>query len=171
MKSTLLFLLMTLFVGSELLAQRNKQYPFFVSVGPDLLIPDGEFDLTHRTGLGATAEFGWRTGRTLSPVVGYSWYNIPGKAGNSSLNAQVLRGGLRAYLGNLYITGEAGNMFQSGYANGNSFVYMFGAGDEVRLGRRTRLDISGRYESFNAVRRVGIIGVRAAFTWKWGTPF
>ncbi|HMP87361.1 MAG TPA: hypothetical protein PKE63_08800 [Lacibacter sp.] len=168
MKSILFALLFVFVTGAGAVAQKNKSYPYFLSVGPDLLIPDGEFDLTHSPGVGATAEIGWRTGRTLAPVAGYSWYSIPGKAGRSSLNAQVVRAGLRAYLGNLYLTGEAGNMFQSGYANGNAFVYMLGAGDEVRLSKRTRLDISGRYESFNAVRRVGIIGVRAAFTWKWG---
>jgi hypothetical protein len=152
-------------------AQRPaRQQPYFSSIGPDVLIPDGEFDLTHRTGVGATVEIGWRAGRTLAPIAGYSWYTIPGKLANSSLNAQVVRGGLRAYLGNLYLTGEAGSMFQSGYADGNAFVWVLGAGDEIRLGKRTRIDVSGRYESFNAVRRVGVIGVRTAFTWKWGAP-
>lgn len=168
MRKIICLLLLLCTTGTIVLGQRTRQHPFFVSVGPDLLIPDGEFNLTHGTGMGATVEFGWRTGRTLAPVAGYSWYTIPGKAGASALNAQVVRAGLRAYLGNLYVTGEAGSMLQSGYADGNALVYMLGAGDEVRLGKRTRLDISGRYESFTAVRRVGLIGVRAAFTWKWG---
>ncbi|MFN4284421.1 MAG: hypothetical protein ACK4E8_00485 [Lacibacter sp.] len=158
-------------IAFDTTAQRPpRQQPYFISIGPDVLIPDGEFDLTHRTGVGATAEIGWRAGRTLAPVAGYSWYSLPGKAGNVSLSAQIIRGGMRAYLGNLYLMGEAGTMFQTGYADGNAFVWILGAGDEIRLGRRTRIDVSGRYESFNAVRRVGVIGVRTAFTWKWGAP-
>jgi hypothetical protein len=161
------FLLVFFFAGFiTASAQKRIEYPWFVSVSPDLLIPNAEFAETHKLGFGATATIGYKFKNNFAPVLSYSYYSVP--AMNSSvpnLTASLLKGGGRFYLGNFYMIGDAGAIFTNGYDNATRFVFGIGAGDEIRLNSRSKLDVSAAYESFNTGRNNGIFAVRLGYTY------
>lgn len=148
--------------------QRKEPYPF-ITVGPDLLIPNAEFAETHNIGLGFTVSGGYKLNKHFAPVLSYNYYSVPtkNKLINSSLTAHLLKAGGRFYLDNFYLVTDAGAIFTSGYDNATRFIYSVGAGDEIRLGKRSRLDISGAYEGFNTGRTTGIIAVRVGYTYRF----
>jgi hypothetical protein len=160
----LLFLLLAFF--TTVTAQKRVEYPWFISLSPDLIIPNAEFAETHKIGFGATVAAGYKFKNNFAPVISYSYYSIPAINDQvSNLNASLLKGGGRFYLGNFYMIGDAGAIFTNGYDNATRFVFGIGAGDEIRLNSRSKLDISAAYESFNTGRNNGIFAVRLGYTY------
>lgn len=151
-------------------AQPKISRPIFVSAGIDALIPNAEFGETHRTGIGATVEGGYRTGSYFAPVLTLSYYAVPAdkNSNKKDLDAISFKAGARAYLGNFYLTGEGGAIITSGYATGTRFIYTAGIGDEIRISSRMRIDVGARYESFRSGRAIGVIGAKAALTYTFG---
>ncbi len=151
-------------------AQQKITRPIFVSAVIDVLIPNAEFGETHRTGIGATVEGGYRTGRYFAPVLTFSYYAVPAdeNSNRKNLNAVSFKTGARAYLGNFYLTGEGGAIITSGYATGTRFIYSAGIGDEIKISSRMRIDIGVRYESFRSGRAIGVISAKAGLTYTFG---
>lgn len=165
MKQSLLFLLLS-FVVINLHAQKRIEYPLFISVSPDMIVPNAEFAETHRLGFGATATIGYKLNNNIAPVISYSYYLVPGvNKSIETLTASALKAGGRFYLGNFYLVGDAGVMFTNGYDNASRFIFGLGGGDEIKLNRRSKLDISAAYESFDTGRNNGIIAVRLGYTY------
>jgi hypothetical protein len=148
-------------------AQRKAPYPFF-TISPDVLVPNAEFAETHNIGFGFTVSGGYKLNRHFAPVLSYNYYSVPAK--NKSikpLDAHIVKAGGRFYLQDFYLVTDAGAAFTSGYDNATRFIYSVGAGDEIRLGKRSRLDISAAYEGFNTGRNTGIIAIRAGYTYRF----
>lgn len=150
------------------IAQAKGPYPFF-TVSPDVLVPNAEFTGTHKTGAGFTLSGGYKLNRHFAPVLSYNYYSVPSKnaALNEDLSAHIVKAGVRFYLQNFYLVTDAGTAFSNGYANGTRFIYSVGAGDEIRLGRRSRLDVSAAYEGLNTGRNTGIIAIRVGYTYRF----
>lgn len=146
-------------------AQAKGPYPFF-TVSPDVLVPNAEFSETHKTGFGFTVSGGYKLSRHFAPVLSYNYYSVPSKNATlqEDLAAHIVKAGARFYLQDFYLVADAGTAFVNGYANGTRFIYSVGAGDEIRLGRRSRLDVSAAYEGLNTGRNTGIIAVRVGYT-------
>ena len=155
-----------LFSSVHMVAQKRIDYPLFVSVSPDLIVPNSEFAETHTTGFGASVTIGYKLNRNLAPVITYSYYSVPGKnTAVKDLKANLLTAGGRLYLGNFYLLGNAGAIITSGYDNATRFVFGAGGGDEIRLNSRSKLDITAAYESFNTGRNNGIFALRLGYTY------
>lgn len=165
MKFQLLALLLVV-AGMTAHAQKRIDYPLFVSVSPDLIVPNSEFAETHTTGFGVSGTIGYKLNRSLAPVITYSYYSVPSKNANiKDLKASLITAGGRLYLGNFYLLGNAGAIFTSGYDNATRFVFGAGGGDEIRLTSRSKLDITAAYESFNTGRNNGIFALRLGYTY------
>lgn len=170
MKQKLLLLCLLVLAVSSIAQKRPVNYKFFLSGSPDLLIPNAEFSETHKIGYGATATVGYKINNHFSPIVSLHYYSVPtkNKTVNESLTAMLVKAGSRMYFDNFYVYADGGLIFTSGYDNATRFVYGIGAGDEIRLNSRSRLDISGAYEGFNTGRNNGIIAARVGFTYLLG---
>ncbi|MBX9784453.1 MAG: hypothetical protein K2X48_14285 [Chitinophagaceae bacterium] len=167
MRQLLIFIFIISFTAVK--AQKSRDYPLFVTASPDLIIPNAEFAETHRVGYGASILFGYKLSNNIAPVVSYSYYLVPGiNKSVKELSASLLKAGGRFYLGNFYLIGDAGMIFTSGYDNATRFVFGIGGGDEIKLGSRSKLDISAAYESFNTGRNNGIFAVRLGYTFLIG---
>ncbi len=153
-------------IFSSAKAQRRIEYPLFVSISPDLIVPNSEFAKTHNTGFGATVLLGYKLNKSIAPVIAYSYYNVPGRnVSVNELRASLLTAGARLYLGNFYLLGNGGAIFTKGYDDATRFVFGVGGGDEIRLNRRSKLDISVSYESFNTSSNNGIFALRMGYTY------
>lgn len=157
-----------LYFAASGFSQRKAPYPFF-TISPDVLVPNAEFAETHNIGFGFTVSGGYKLNRHFAPVLSYNYYYVPSqnKTINNNLTAHILKAGGRFYLQNFYLVTDAGAAFTSGYDNATRFIYSFGAGDEIRMGKRSRLDISAAYEGFNTGRNTGIIAIRAGYTYRF----
>jgi Outer membrane protein beta-barrel domain len=166
-KTILAFMLLFVFFTS--FAQKRKEpYPF-LTVSPDLLIPNAEFAETHSIGFGFSVSGGYKLNRYFAPVLSYNYYSVPSqdKSVNANLAAHIVKAGGRFYLQDFYLVTDAGAAFTNGYDNATRFIYSVGAGDEIRLGKRSRLDVSAAYEGFNTGRNTGIIAVRVGYTYRF----
>lgn len=160
--------LIFLFTTATGFSQRKASYPF-ITLSPDVLVPNAEFSETHNVGFGFTVAGGYKLNSHFAPVISYNYYYVPSqnKMINDNLAAHILKAGGRFYLQDFYLVTDAGAAFTTGYDNATRFIYSVGAGDEIRLGKRSRLDISAAYEGFNTGRNTGIIALRAGYTYRF----
>lgn len=150
-------------------AQIGKLKSVNLSFGPDVSFAQRLLRETHQRGIGGTVKgeyvFAKHTSATIS--AGYVSF-FENKLSNVSAEKLVgipIKAGLRYYLGQFYVSSEAGIVFNSGFRTGNGFVYSFAVGDEIVTSKRNgnSLDISLRHEGWIRNQQYNFIGLRLAY--------
>lgn len=168
--------LLVAFLADDVLAQSGKQRyrRLHVNLGPELVLPTGDFSDTHNFGYGGSLQlavpFGFRG--FIIGHVGYNWHRgsrTPSPAIDGRFpNVQLIpyRAGYRLRLiGDMYVTAQAGAANRIIDGNGvTSFSYAGGIGIANR-----RIDFGLRYDHTTFRTAIQTFNLRLAYV--FGTRF
>lgn len=161
--------------GVDLYSQINKRGTWNLSTGADVLYPENSFRRTHGWGFGVSAKAEYLFQKHTSLTFSSGYYTLAGKTAPDNptdLNVYGIpvKAGLRYYLGNFYIGGEGGFVYQGNYKPRNGFVYAFSIGDEIITNRNNEnsLDISLRHEVWKTDISRAFAGIRIAYEFRLG---
>lgn len=152
-------------------AQAPSKHSLNLSVGPELSFPEKRFSRTHGRGIGGSLKLEYVFGKHAAVTLNTALLNVWGKTlTNNSLTEEqpdlmmvTVKPGLRYYVGDVYVAGEAGIGFLQNQMGGNGFVYSVGIGDKIRIGETT-LDVGLRHEGWQVTGfRPGLVVFRLAF--------
>lgn len=153
-------------------SQVNKFHTWNLSIGADALFPENNFKKTHGQGFGITGKAEYLFARHTSVIFSTGIYTLNGKtnllnpAGKAATTVPVKIGG-RYYLGNFYIGGETGWLYQQGFKPNNGFLYSFFLGDELITNKNgNSLDISLRHEAWVTDDTRAFVGLRLAYEFR-----
>ena len=152
--------------------QVNKFHTWNLSAGADALFPENNFKKTHGTGFGITGKAEYLFAKHTSVIFSTGIYTLNGKSnllnpnGKAATTIPVKIGG-RYYLGNFYIGGATGWLYQQGFKPNNGFLYSFFLGDELITNRNgNSLDISLRHEAWVTDETRAFVGLRLAYEFR-----
>lgn len=167
-----LLLLFIILVSNTGFSQVNKFHTWNLSAGADALFPENNFKKTHGTGFGITGKAEYLFAKHTSVTFSTGIYSLNGKTnllnpeGKSATTIPLKIGG-RYYLGNFYIGGEAGWLYQQGFMPNNGFLYSFFLGDELITQKNgNSLDISLRHEAWVTDETRAFVGLRLAYEFR-----
>jgi hypothetical protein len=139
------------------------------SAGIDANVAERTLRETHQWGLGATGkvEYVFARHTSVTGSVGFVQFvkNKLSFVDVKPLGGIPIKTGLRYYLGNFYVSSEAGIVIKTGFLESNAFVYSFAVGDEIVTSKRNHnsLDISLRHEGWIKNRQLNFLGLRLAY--------
>lgn len=137
-----------------------------VSAGVDFLLPSSAFATSHNQGYGVTLKSEYVFARHISATLAGSFYHFRGGEAND-INLIPVLAGLRYYVGNFYLGGEAGAGIGVNPVNRNGFMYAFSVGDEIITGSGgNSLDISIRLQNWNQQTTQRFYGLRVAYEFR-----
>jgi hypothetical protein len=153
-------------------AQIGKLNSWNLSVGADVIYPENTFRKTHGWGYGATIKAEYVFAKHTSVTGSTGFYHLSPKTnilnpGREGVSGVPLKLGGRYYLGNFYLGGDAGLLFQGGFKKNDGFVYSFFLGDELVTGKHgNSLDISIRHEAWVTDLTRAFVGLRLAYEFR-----
>lgn len=168
------FLLILLFVFQAFIsqAQVSKFHTWNLSLGADALFPENNFKKTHGQGFGITGKAEYLFAKHTSVTFSTGIYTLNGKTnllnpdGKAATTIPLKIGG-RYYLGNFYLGGEAGWLYQQGFMPNNGFLYSVFLGDELITQKNgNSLDISLRHEAWVTDETRAFVGLRLAYEFR-----
>lgn len=168
----LLFVFLLLLQANISHSQVNNFHTWNLSIGADALFPENNFRKTHGQGLGITTKAEYLIAKHASIIFSTGIYRLNGKTnllnpdGKAATTVPLKFGG-RYYLGNFYIGGETGWLYQQGFKPNNGFLYSFFLGDELITNRNgNSLDISLRHEAWVTDATRAFVGIRLAYEFR-----
>lgn len=169
---SLLFVFLLLLQSNSGFSQISKFHTWNLSMGTDALFPENNFKKTHKLGIGLTAKAEYLFAKHTSVIFSTGIYTLNGKTnllnpdGEAATTLPLKIGG-RYYLGNFYIGGETGWLYQQGFKPNNGFLYTFFIGDELIANRHgNSLDISLRHEAWVTDEIRSFVGLRLAYEFR-----
>ena len=116
-----------LFIGQQGIAQANKKNSFSINFGPEAAFTESTFRTTHRAGYGGNVKVEYTFDKHISATINSGILVFQGRGYYEdlifqpnvykNLTAIPLKAGLRYYVGNFYVAGEAGAVFLNNYIN------------------------------------------------------
>lgn len=153
--SKIILTLTLLFICHQGIAQANKKNSFSINFGPEAAFTESAFRTTHRAGYGGSIKAEYTFCKHVSATINSGVLVFQGRGYfenlifqpnvYKNLTAIPLKAGLRYYVGNYYVAGEAGAVFLNNYINGTRPTVCIGVGDKIKIGSG-KLDISVRQE-------------------------
>ncbi len=136
-------------------AQANQKHTTSINFGPEIFAPENFWD-THRVGGGISLKAEYTFGKHASATFNTGLTHFAGKRQFEDFTspepkfykpivAIPLKAGARYYIGNFYVSGEAGIIVMTNFSNTTKAVFSAGLGDKIKIGRKY-IDISGRQE-------------------------
>lgn len=159
------------------ISQANKKSSFSINFGPEVVFPETFLNNTHQLGFGGSFKGEYTFGKHASVTINTGLLVIRGRnyfddvvlqrRKYENLTAIPVKAGLRYYIGNFYISGEAGIVFLQDYINTTRPIASIGLGDKIRLGSG-KLDISLRQEFWiSSTSNLNLAVLRAAYEIVW----
>jgi hypothetical protein len=159
------------------MAQANKKESFSINFGPEIAFTESAFRTTHRAGYGGSIKAEYTFGKHVSATINSGVLFFQGRGyfeplaiqpkTYENLTAIPLKAGLRYYIGNFYVAGEAGAVFLNKYANTTRPAVSMGIGDKIKIGQGN-IDISLRQEFwFGNPNNLNMAVLRVAYEIVW----
>ena len=157
--------------------QAKQKGTFSLSAGPEASLPERRFGRTHNPGLGASVKGEYTFGAHVSATFNITTHATDGEDRNTGtmrfeepdIFMVGAKPGIRYYLGNFYGAAEAGvGFFGGNYPSRTAFIYSIGAGDKIRLGSQSALDIGLRHERWVLPGlTAGLLMLRVGYEFGW----